>query len=67
MLHEDNCKPVREAFEFLDLVRLILVILRYIVFRVFCFREFKLRYSSYAQICFRNQMTAPQQRCGDVI
>ena len=29
MLHKDNCKPIREAFEFLDLVRLILEILRY--------------------------------------
>ena len=29
MLHKDNCKPIREAFEFLDLVRLILDILRY--------------------------------------
>ena len=29
MLHKDNCKPIREVFEFLDLVRLILEILRY--------------------------------------
>ena len=29
MLHKDNCKPIREAFEFLDLVRLILEILWY--------------------------------------
>ena len=30
MLHENNCKPIWEAFEFLDLVQLILEILRYI-------------------------------------
>ena len=30
MLHKDNCKPIREAFEFLDLVRLISEILRYV-------------------------------------
>ena len=29
MLHKDNWKPIREAFEFLDLVRLILEILQY--------------------------------------
>ena len=29
MLHKDNCKPIREELEFLDLVRLILEILRY--------------------------------------
>ena len=28
MLLKDNCKPIREAFEFLDLVPLILEILR---------------------------------------
>ena len=31
MLHEDNCKPIREAFEFWDLVRLILEILQYVL------------------------------------
>ena len=31
MLHRDNCKPIRDAFEFWDLVRLILDILRYFV------------------------------------
>ena len=30
MLHKNNCKPIREAFEFLDSVRLILEILQYI-------------------------------------
>ena len=29
MLHKDNCKPIREAFEVLDLVRLIWDILQY--------------------------------------
>ena len=29
MLHKDICKPIREAFEFLDLVRFISEILRY--------------------------------------
>ena len=32
MLHKDNCKLIREAFEFLELVRLILEILRYVQF-----------------------------------
>ena len=32
MLHKDNCKPIREAFEFLDWVRLILEILWYVYF-----------------------------------
>ena len=32
MLHKDNCKPIREAFQFLDLVCLILEILQYIDF-----------------------------------
>ena len=30
MLHKDNCKPIREALEFLDLVWLILEILQYV-------------------------------------
>ena len=30
MLHKDNCKPSREAFEFLELVHLMLDISRYI-------------------------------------
>ena len=30
MLHKDNCMPIREALEFLDLVCLILDILRYV-------------------------------------
>ena len=29
MLHKDNCKPIQEAFECLDLMRLILEILWY--------------------------------------
>ena len=32
MLHKDHCKPIREGFEFLDLVCLILEILRYVWF-----------------------------------
>ena len=31
MLHEENCKEIGEAFEFLDVVRLILEILRYAI------------------------------------
>ena len=34
MLRKDNCKPSRESFEFLDLVRLILEVLRYLFFVV---------------------------------
>ena len=34
MLHKDNCKPIREAFEFLGLVCLILEILRYLAFKL---------------------------------
>ena len=30
MLHKDNCKARRETFEFWDLVRLIVEILRYL-------------------------------------
>ena len=30
MLHKHSCKPIREAFEVLDLVRLILYILWYV-------------------------------------
>ena len=30
MLHKDNYKPIREAFEIMDLVRLLLEVLRYI-------------------------------------
>ena len=36
MLHKDNRKPILEAFEFLDLVRLILEILRYLVTKIYC-------------------------------